>query len=165
MENAISWPIIPESLRVSIRRNWSPPIFDIAFDYIRKCLARKEEIVLLGTLNGNQLEITIRGYVLCAGMGRTELTGQGIMCITRDDEKRELVIKVLGSISGFGTAVLIDENGDIWLYNPPDSLYPPLPDFPQKAVMILKKGEIGGIHKALILDDCYDAVVEIDGNE
>lgn len=137
----------------------------MAFDYIRKCLARKEEIILLGTLNGNQLEITIRGYVLCTSMGRTELTGQGIMSITRDDEKTELVIKALGSISGFGTAVLIDENDDIWFYNPPDSLHPSLPDFLQKAVMILKKGETGGIHKVLILDDCYDAVVEIDGNE
>ena len=115
---------------MSIRRNWSPPIFDIAFDYIRKCLAREEEIILLGTLNGNQLKITIRGYVLCTDMGRTELTGQGIMSITRDDEKTELVIKVLGSISGFGTAVLIDENDDIWLYNPPDSFHPSLPDFP-----------------------------------
>lgn len=165
MENAISRPIIRESLRVSIRRDWSPPVFDMAFDYIRKCLARREELVLLGTLNGNRLEITIRGFVPCIGMGRTELKGQGIMSITRDDEKTELVIKVLGSISGFGTAVLIDENGDIWLYNPPDSLCPPLPDFPQKAVMILKKGETGGIHKVLMLDDCYDAVVEIVGNE
>lgn len=85
----------------------------MAFDYIQKCLARKEEIVLLGTLNGNQLEITIRGYVLCTGIDRTKLTGQGIMSIIKDDEKTELIIKVLGSISGFGTAVLIDENGDI----------------------------------------------------
>ena len=137
----------------------------MVFDYIRKCLACKEGIVLLRILNRNQFEITIRDYMFCIDMDRTKLMRQGIMSITRDDEKMGFVIKVLGSISGFETAVLIDENDDIWLYNPPDSLYPPLSDFSQKTVMSLKKGKIGGIYRALILDDCYDAVVEIDGNE
>ena len=83
----------------------------------------------------------------------------------RDSKTTKLVIKVLGSVLGFGTAVLIDENDDVWLYNAPDTLYPPLPRFPEKAVKILEKGEAGGIHKTLVLDDCYDVIVEIDESE
>lgn len=140
MQNAILLAT-GESLQISIRKNWSRPIFDMALDYIRKCLARREEIVVLGTLDGNQLEIIIDGYVLCTGMGRTDLRGQGIMSIMRGNETTELGIKVLGSISGFGTAVLIDENDDVWLYNAPDTLYASLSQFSQKAVMVLKKGK------------------------
>ena len=162
MENAV---LARESLKVTIRRNWIPPTFDTAFTYIRKCVARKEEIVLLCRWNGDRLEIWLTGYVLSTEMGGRKLRGEGNMRITKDGQATKLVIRVLGSVFGFGTAVLIDENDDIWLYNPPNTFHPPLPGFPQKAVMVLKKGESGGIHKTLILDDCYDAVVEIDESE
>ena len=165
MENAILPATIRESLKVTIRGSWNPPTFDAAFTYIRKCVARKEEIVLLCRWNEDQLEIWLTGYVVCRGIDKRELRGQGNMSIMKDGKTTKLDIKVLGSVFGFGTAVLIDGNDDIWLYNPPDTLLPPLPDFPQKAVIVLKKGETGGIHKTLILDDRYDAVVEINESE
>lgn len=154
-----------ESRYVTIRGNWSPPAFDTAFTYIQKCIKRREEIVVLCTFNGNQLEIILTGYAPCTGMGRTGLRGHGTMSIMKGNTTMEIVIKVLGSVSGFGTAVLIDENDCVWLYNAPDTTDPQLPGFPEKAIMVLKKGESGGIHQVLTLDNCYDANVDTDESE
>ena len=154
--------VVRESSKVIIRKSWSPPTFDAAFVYIEKCVTLRDEVRFLCKFNDNLLEVLLTGRVSCIGTGRAYLKGQGSMRITRDNKTTKITVRVLGSVLGFGTAVLIDENDNVWLYNPPDTVYTPLPNFPQQAVMILEKGETGGSHKTLILDDCYDAIVEID---
>lgn len=131
---------------VIIRKSWSPPTFDAAVAYIEKCVTLRDEVRFLCKFNENLLEVLLTGRVSCTGSGRAYLKGQGSMSITRDSKTTKLNIKVLGSVLGFGTAVLIDEKGNVWLYNGHDTLFSPLPGFPQKAVMILEKGETGGIH-------------------
>lgn len=130
-----------------IPKGWSPPTFDAAFAYIEKCITLRDDVQFLCKFNDNLLEVTLRGRVSCTGTGRAYLKGQGSMSIMRDNKTTKLIIKVLGSVLGFGTAVLIDEHDNIWLYNAPDTLYSPLPDFPQKAVMILERGKLPALIK------------------
>ena len=89
MQNANLPSALRDSLKVTIRENWSPPTFDAAFAYIQKCVGLRDEVVLLCTFDGHQLEIVLTGYVSCTGTDRAYLTGQGSMSIIGSLQGRE----------------------------------------------------------------------------
>lgn len=135
--------------------------------YLDNVCAKQGKTVILGFLSGKLLEVTLQGYVLlCHGLGeRVELRGEGLVTLKKDGRTMELVIHVRGAASAIGTAVLLDENENVWLYNPPDTIDRPLPNFPRKAILAPRKGEIVGMERILILDDIYDAEVVVDESE
>jgi hypothetical protein len=165
MKNVISLLATGEPFPKSVQLAWSTPRFDDVMEYLHNVCAKQEETIILGLLNGKPLEVTLQGYVLCQGLGERDLRGEGIMTLKKDDQKMELVIHVLGTVSATGTAVLLDENENVWLYNPPDTIDRQLPNFPRKAILALRKGEIAGMERILILDDVYDAEVVVDESE
>ena len=165
MKNVISLLATGEPFPKSIQLTWSAPQFNNVMKYLHDVCAKQEETVILGLLNGKPLEVTLQGYVLCQGSGKRDLRGEGIMTLKKDGRTTEFVIHVLGAVSATGTAVLLDENENVWLYNPPDTIDRPLPNFPRKAILALPKGEIAGLERKLILDNVYDAEVIVDESE
>ena len=165
MKNVMLLLAIGEPFPKSIQLTWSAPQFNNVMKYLHDVCAKEEETVILSLLNRKPLEATLQGYVLCQSLGGRDLHGEGIMTLKKDGQTTELVIHVLGTVSATGAVILLDENENISLYNPPDTIDRPLPNFLRKAVLTLLKGVIAGLERILILDDVYDAEVVIDESE
>ena len=64
-------------------------------------------------------------------------------------------MKVLGHVYATGTAVLLDEQGNVWLYQMPNATAPQLRGFHHTAAIIVKAGDLAAIEKELHLEDMY----------
>ena len=115
----------------------------------------------LGFLNGEFLKISLQGHVLCQGDGENDIRDICSLTLRKNAAEKKIVCYTLGVIAGTGTAVLLDKEGNVWLYNLPNSIDNCLPNFPEQAVIALKKGESGSMERHLILDDVYEAEIEM----
>lgn len=137
---------------------WSPPAFRDAEQEIHERCRNEEQIVPLGQLDGKMLNVSLCGYVTC--VSDEDYYDRHYECCLHIDTPqgaKDIKVFILGSVDGYGTAVLMDENQNIWLYNPPDALDPTLPNFDGKAFVILSKGEIGRTERVLEFGEMYDA--------
>jgi hypothetical protein len=75
--------------------------------------------------------------------------------------ERTRKIKVLGEITSYGIALLLDEFGDTWPYSVPGAVGRPLKEFKHRLRMILRAGEAGSAEKGIVLREVYD-IAELD---
>jgi hypothetical protein len=122
---------------------WKPPKYKAADRYVRDVCADWDENFWLGLSKGNLIMGTACGYVRCHETienmsGELDLIGNGTM----EWEDQSVEFYVLGSLSGSGTAILLDFDGNLWLYNHLDAIDPPHENFANfHAAICLRAGE------------------------
>ena len=139
---------------------WSPPPFLKIDQYCRDLVENQSEVIILGYLDGQKIELLLAGFVECWDED-DDLTGRTLLKLKREDKVTEVLMKVLGHVYATGTAVLLDEQGNVWLYQTPNATAPQLRGFHHTAAIILKAGDVAGIEKELHLEDVY-MIVEHD---
>jgi hypothetical protein len=96
---------------------WKPPNwYDVEDDLYERCL-NAENLVPLGLLNGDFLELRLRGYALFQGEGERDLHGFCTLTIKNNEVMQKIECQTLGTVSGTGTAALLDDDSNVWLYN------------------------------------------------
>lgn len=161
MRDVISLLATGEPEQPTVPTTWVPPTFDTADDVVYDLCKKLEHIVPLGFLNGEFLEISLQGYVLCQGVGENDIHDLCSLTLRKNGTEKKIICYTLGTVAATGTAVLLDKEGNVWLYNPPNPIDKCLPNFPEQAVIALHKGESGSMGRYLILDDVYDAEIEV----
>ena len=136
---------------------WSPPPFLKVDQYCRDLVENQSEIIILGHLDGQKIKLVLVGFVECWDED-DDLTGRTLLKLKREDMVTEVLMKVLGHVYATGTAVLLDEQGNVWLYQTPNATAPQLRGFHHTAAIILKAGDVAAIEKELHLEDMYTVV-------
>jgi len=82
--------------------------------------------------------------------------GEGVLRYLRERERggeRTRKANVLGEVTIYGVALLLDELGTCWLYKVPGAVGRPLTVFKHRLGMILTGGETGSKGKELVLHE------------
>ena len=100
-------------------------------------------------------------------MGNEDLLGYGTLnLILSPNVTQNIRIFVLGSIVGTGTAVLLDDQGSVWLYRVPGSVYHYLKGMRVQAALVMQPGEMMTADKEIVfLKEYSQAIVEKDPEE
>lgn len=137
---------------------WTPPPFDELEDYrFHMCMTHKTTIPL-GLLNELTVKLDIVSPVRSWKRKENDLSGSKLLKVTKDGKLKEISAKVLGSVVGTGTAVLLDDIGNVWLYQFPEAKYTQFEGFDHEAAIILKAGDVAGIGRELELEEIYEKV-------
>ena len=138
---------------------WQPPSFEDAENYISDVCRKNEQIVPLGILNGSPTRISLQGYVLRQGDGENDLHNPCIMNIFDSGVSSKIPVVFLGVLLGTGTAVLLDNEENVWLHSPMMTIDDTIPNFDGKAGIVLKKGEFGSFERIVVFDRAFNAEV------
>jgi hypothetical protein len=102
---------------------WTAPPFEQAREYIYGLQRKRQNAVHFGTLNQKRLRAVLSGHVKCVGDGEDDLRGKGILNLVFSPHViRWIPVEVLGSVAATGTAILLDKDQNVWLYNVPNSV-------------------------------------------
>lgn len=140
---------------------WTPPSFHEGFEFCRNMY---KQPFPFGNFNDAKLEVQFSGYIECWGNGSTDLFGEGVLELIIGLDVRQLIrVFVLGNVLYTGTAVLLDEQGNVWLYRTPNSVNPQVPTLIPRAAMVMYHGDVMNEDTKITLWEEYDdAFVEID---
>jgi hypothetical protein len=112
---------------------WVPPAFEDVADYLFEARKQWKDRVHLGLFEDKDLIGTLDGMAL----PNVELYGYG----TLESTDMKVEVYVLGTAGRDGTAVLLDEQGRVWLYNH-DGETDRQMDIGCAAAILLDKGQI-----------------------
>jgi hypothetical protein len=80
-------------------------------------------MVHFGNLTDTRLLAVLNGNVPCVGDGENDLFGKGILNLVFSPHvTQKISVHVLGSVAGTGTAILLDKDQNVWLYNVPNAV-------------------------------------------
>ena len=133
------YPIRPAS-----STTWTPPAFDDAHNYILTACREHRELIPFGNIKDVSLKANFDGRVTCWDrIDEGDLFGYGTLEIIYTTNVKQLVrVFVLGSIAHTGTAVLLDNNLRVWLYNTPDAVDQQLKGMNCQAALIMEPGDV-----------------------
>jgi hypothetical protein len=145
----------------------SPPSYENLNHHLKQAVLNQACDVPLGSFNGWEIMATFETHVMCAGDGEDNLHNDCLLITERDGVVRERRVYVLGPVTGYGTAVVMDNAGQVWLFNTPNSIDPPLPGLTFKAAVVLRHGETARPDSDMILTDVYHTaqLVNVDDEE
>jgi len=143
---------------------WKAPVFQDARAYIIEALRTRKSHVPLGTFDSNSIKLSLKGHILCSGEGEDDLREVCILRIVKDGKVEAREVYVLGSVSGRGTAALLDTTGNVWLYNPPNAIDPHITGMEYKAALVLPEGECASLGSEIQFREVYDEVELINLN-
>lgn len=124
---------------------WGPPPRDALEDYSDLREDTRTVLNQFGRFNGDDLVIDLSGYVEVVDpldfMGVSNRSGWMNMDIRiAPNVKMQMRMFVLGTIFGTGTAVLVDDDLNVWLWNSQDTSDYPLKDWDIPLAKVLKSG-------------------------
>ena len=129
---------------------WSPPAFDAVQEYCDDLCDSRQNIVPLGTIHGTRIQGNLCGRVTCWGDEEDDFGGTGVLRFVEEDGREvEMAVQILGSIECTGTALLLDEAGDVWCYNTPNAADRHFPLLKHSAAILLKSGDVAGFSRSL----------------
>jgi hypothetical protein len=110
------------------------------------------------------LQLSVSGRVECWDDDTDSFPGGGNLIISMSEYvKRVIRVVVLGNIAGHGTAVLIDNEQNVWLYNVPESVDKRLKAMACQAAKILVPGDsISEFSKIKMIEEYTKATIEFD---
>jgi hypothetical protein len=89
--------------------------------------------------------------VKCWGDGEYDLAGQGTLNIVLSPHvTQEIQVQVLGTVAGTGTAILLDKDQKVWLYNVPNSVDAHLDGMSVTAAQIIVADDVMTHESAII---------------
>jgi hypothetical protein len=141
-------PIFPEPPAC-----WTPPEFEKAEEYTFELCKQCRDIAPFGTYDDQSLQISLDGRVISYGDGDYDLEGEGIL---KCGVNKVVEIVVLGSINDTGTAVLLDKEGNIWLYHAPNAADGYFTGMKSQAALVMRKGEVMFPETKLEFHEEYD---------
>ena len=98
---------------------WVPPPFGDVYDYCRTLCFEGRAVIPFGKYDNNFMKLFASGRVECWDADSDSFRDEGILTVSYSQGTFEHVrVVVLGSIAGTGTGVLLDTDGNVWLYNP-----------------------------------------------
>ena len=104
---------------VSQTTGWTPPSFEESFNYCQSNCKRKIGPVPFGHFNNIKLEAVFCGRVECWGNGGTDLTDEGLLELVLAPNVHQLIpVFVVGHIVNTETAMLLDEQSNVWFIVP-----------------------------------------------
>jgi hypothetical protein len=123
---------------------WTPPAFNDAYNYVLTVSREHRELIPFGNFKDVSLKAIFDGRVTCWDrIDEEDLYGYGTLEIIYTKTAKQLVrVFVLGSIARTGTAVLLDDNLRVWLYNTPDSVDQHLKGMNCQAALIMELGDV-----------------------
>jgi hypothetical protein len=163
IQDFIKTLITGESPPPQITFRWIPPQYDYVDEFCtRACNERKFEFEI-GVLNGQPLRAKFAQYVIRWGDGENDLRGNCVLKLPDGTGVwKEIPVKLLGNVSGTGTAILMDPSGGVWLHNTIDAVDPYVTGLSWDAALVLRNGQIMEKGKRIeILEAYQDAKVEI----
>jgi hypothetical protein len=102
---------------------WTAPQFDSVPEYIFNLFREQANMISFGRLNQTPLRAVLSGHVKCWGDDEHDLAGQGTLNLVLSPYVTERIqVQVLGIVAGTGTAILLDKDQNVWLYNVPNSV-------------------------------------------
>jgi hypothetical protein len=140
------------------QKSWTPPPFHEADHHPWHFC--ESSIVPFGRFNDTLLELDLCGHVAYSeGDVEEPLIGRGILKITIGLRvKQHVQVTVLGVIVGTGTAVLLDREGAVWLYNPPGSVDPHLNGLTSTVSLVMWPGDKMAPDQIITIFDEYQDV-------
>ena len=119
---------------------WTPPEFEKVEEYCFELCIQCREIAPFGTYDNQSLQISLDGRVTCYGDGDYDLVGERILkCCLGFRVNKVIEIVVLGSINDTGTALLLDKEGNVWLYHTPNAADPYFTGMKSQAALVMRK--------------------------
>lgn len=112
-------------------------------------MSRQSINLPLGLLNGTPLKLSFKGYVLCEGEGERDLYDAFIMTLTKAGVEKKIIVEVFVTVMAEGTAALLDDWGNVWLYSPAET------------GIILPIGGKDGFESLIMADEVFDADVSV----
>lgn len=100
-------------------------------------------------MQGIQIQGNFCGRVICWGDAADDFGGSGVLKFMEDGKDVEMAVQVLGSIDCTGTALLLDQAGNVWCYNTPNAVDCYFPLLKHPAAMLLKSGDVAGVSQSL----------------
>ena len=128
---------------------WSPPSFDAVQEYCDELCDSRQNIIPLGTMHGIEIQGNFCGRVTCWGDEGDDFGGSGLLKFVEDGKEVEIAVQVLGSIDCTGTALLLDEAGNMWCYNTPNAADRHFSLLKHQAAILLKSGDVAGVSQSL----------------
>jgi hypothetical protein len=122
-------------------------------------------VVRFGNLAKTRLHAVLNGNIPCVGDGENDLFGKGILNLVFSPHvTQKIPVHVLGSVVGTGTAILLDKDQNVWLYNVPNSVDRHLTAMVMiSAAQIMNAGEVLTDSSAILFLKTYaKAFVELD---
>jgi hypothetical protein len=134
---------------------WSPPSYDDALNY-RDTLFRGhiELIANFGIFNNQNIKAAICGIVNCADP-EEDLYGECAMHITIREKSVFSQMFVLGRVCGTGTAVLLDQKQNVYLYRTPGAIQPQLEGLDCDLALVMTRGDVVHERSRLVLLEQY----------
>ena len=145
----IHTPLHGKSVKYEAPIYWSPPAFDAVEDYCEELCDSRQNIIPLGTMDGIEIQGNFCSRVVCWGDERDDLGGSGVLKFVEDAREVEMEVQVLGSVAGTGTALLLDEAGNVWCYKTPNAADRQFPLLKHPAAILLKSGDVAGVSQSL----------------
>jgi hypothetical protein len=129
-----------KALEVFHRNPWKCPEFDnLQKYYVTLCLERRN-LMTFGMLGEEHRTLNADGRV---DVYEGPFQGEGTMIICHGKYvKQHVGVFVLGHIAEKGTAVLVDEEQSVWLYNPPDAVDEYVTGCAGDATLIMKEDDV-----------------------
>ena len=132
---------------------WAPPAFEKAEEYCFDLCMQCREIAPFGTYDDQSLQISLCRRVTCYGDGDYDLVGEGIL---KCGANKIVEIVVLGSINDTGTALLLDKEGNVWLYHIPNAADGYFAGMKSQAALVMRKDEVMFPETKLQFHEEYD---------
>lgn len=139
---------------------WQAPQYEAAETYVHNACKAWKEWFWIGSWVDKPIFGAACGYVECHETidnmsGDLDVTGYGNM----EWDGGRVEFFVLGAVEGSGTAILLDKQGNLWIYNHPDTIDPPHECFREvKAAIILPAGESAVKNKQIVLSNVVENV-------
>jgi hypothetical protein len=146
-----------------LSHSWKPLQFEDAEHYVHTACIEWRAHFWLGTMSGRHVLATTDGYVRCQETndnlsGQLDLGGYGKL----EWDLGSMEFFVLGHVFGFGTALLLDKSGNVWLYNHYDALDVPYEGFKQlTAAICLPAGSIAEKATEILLTNIITQPVKV----
>lgn len=121
---------------------WKPPAFQDAAAHCEELRRKEENQINIGRFQGNAVTVLLCLFVKCSGGEKRDLYGNGYPILRHGAQvTEEIKTVVLGSIAGTGTALLLDEFGEVWLYRTPNAVDPHFPGLNFAACKLVRNGQ------------------------
>ena len=142
--------ITKKETKVKHKGPWKcPPFSNLPFYYVQLCLEGRN-VIPFGILSEDRLTLNADGRV---DVHEGSFQGEGTMTIPHDMYvKQHVDFFVLGHIEGTGTAVLVDTEKNVWLYNPPEAADKYVCRSTGSVMLIMKGGDV------MLEDTCIDSI-------
>jgi hypothetical protein len=149
---------------------WGPPALDALEDYSDAREEAGTELNQFGRFNGEDLVVDLSGYVEVVDpldfMGLSNRRGWMTMDIRiAPNVRTQMRMFVMGTVFGTGTAVLVDGDLNVWLWNSEDTSNYPLKDWDIPLAKVLKSGCLLSARDDLAVLESYQEICGVEWDE